>query len=162
MEPLTGGTETAWPADIPRTGATFTLSFIAVVTATVAAFVSLCSRAADAATDSADTVGWDAVPGLRAGCQVMCLLVPLLVATFVIAWSGVLQHWDSLPPPFMLLMLPLYITTVLLATKARGTNQLGHPGVAASLSSLPMGQLVGFQSFRIFVELVLHLGYSQG
>ena len=29
-------------------------------------------------------------------------------------------------------------------------------------SSLPMGQLVGFQSFRIFVELVLHLGYSQG
>jgi len=74
------------------------------------------------------------------------MLTVSLVVPAVLAGTGRLDRYDPLPAPALLLVLVVTIVTVL-ATSSR----LGE-----RLASLPLTALVGFQVFRVPVELLLH------
>lgn len=61
--------------------------------------------------------------------------------------SGILQRFDRMPPPLMIVLF-MVITTAL---------GLGFSSVGARLAhGLPLAALVGFQAFRLPLELVMH------
>jgi len=69
-----------------------------------------------------------------------------LVAPGVLALSGVLNQYTPLPRP-MLVILPLTAATLVVAFSGFG---------ARLAASLPLSALVGFQLFRLPLELILH------
>lgn len=64
-----------------------------------------------------------------------------------LAASGVLARFDARPPPLFLAMLTIVIGAVAL-TRSRVGRALGD--------GLPVAALVGFQAFRLPLELVMH------
>ena len=81
--------------------------------------------------------------GVRAaGVVALYLGVPAALALL-----GALHRYDPMPAPPLLLLLGLTITTVVLAFSGFGIRVGMSVGV---------GAMVGFQSFRIAVELILH------
>ncbi|MCA9644561.1 MAG: hypothetical protein KC492_27910 [Myxococcales bacterium] len=84
--------------------------------------------------------------------------VPVLIQTAwmalvaLLAMTGVLGRFDAVPPP----VLPVFaITTGLTIWFARSEQ-------GRRVSELPLSWLVGFQGFRVVVELLLHRGYVEG
>jgi len=75
-----------------------------------------------------------------------------LGATGGLAAAGVLA-FDTMPPTMLVLMLALTVTTFVFAH--------GRVGGRIALG-VPLVLLVGFQAFRIPIELWLHWGYEQG
>lgn len=73
-----------------------------------------------------------------------------LLLTGGLAASGLLDHWS---PPRMPLVFLAAIAFLVWAARQPWTERLGD---------LPLQVLVGFQSFRILVELGLHTAVSQG
>ena len=74
-----------------------------------------------------------------------------LAATGAAAASGAL-HFSA--PPTMLAVFPLAFATAIAIALSPAGRQLAL--------SLPVAALVGFQGFRVFVELVLHRAYIEG
>ena len=66
---------------------------------------------------------------------------------------GLLQRFDVTPPPMALLIL-----FVLAGGVASGLSRLG--GTVAG--TVPLGALVGLQSFRLPLELLMHRGAVRG
>lgn len=70
-----------------------------------------------------------------------------------LAAAGVFGHWDRLPPSIMPGFLGAIVVTVIVARSSLGR---------ALADGLPLALLVGFQGFRIPVEIMLHRAAEQG
>ena len=75
-----------------------------------------------------------------------------LILTAMLAKSGVLLRFAALPPPMGLLIISGCALTVWLGFSSAGTR----------IASLPLIWLVGFQGFRIAVEILIHCSSSLG
>lgn len=75
-----------------------------------------------------------------------------LAATAALAASGVLSAFDVVPPRAPVFLLVLASVTVALAFSRLG----------AALAQLPLWGLVGFQAFRVPLELLLHRLWGEG
>lgn len=75
-----------------------------------------------------------------------------LALTGSIAAIGVLADFTAAPPRILLLFAPTFVGTVALV--------LTRPG--ERLARLPLAFLVGFQSFRIVIEFLIHRAVSEG
>jgi hypothetical protein len=80
-------------------------------------------------------------------------MIAYLGVTGALAASGVLGHWDSLPPSFMPVFVLALLVTVLAVRSSFGRSLA---------DGLPLALLVGFQGFRIPVEIMLHRAAEQG
>jgi hypothetical protein len=69
------------------------------------------------------------------------------------AASGVLRQWDWRPPPFAILAVLMSALGVALARSTIG-DRLAR--------GLPLAWLVGYQSFRLPLELLMHSAYTEG
>ena len=81
----------------------------------------------------------------------LSILLWMLLAA-LLARSGVFNRFSSTPPP---------ITLFLLCGFA-GTVAIGSSRWVRHLISLPLGMLVGFEAFRILVELLIHRSSTVG
>jgi hypothetical protein len=75
-----------------------------------------------------------------------------LVVPGLLAWRGDLDRYAPAPPPGFILFGLLTLGTLLLA----------YSGFGARMARLALAGLVGFQAFRVPLELVLHRLYSEG
>jgi hypothetical protein len=132
--------------DAARPSTALTLAFVAIVLAVHALLVAGVARAGKAIhEDSERTARWMLACGLAAGAW--------LVFTAYLAARGFLLDFASAPPPFLVLMVPTVATTVVLAFSRLGTRLV---------RGLSWAAVVGFQAFRVPVELVLFALYRQG
>lgn len=69
-----------------------------------------------------------------------------LVCSAVLALTGFTHRFDAVPPPALPIFGVLFFVTL-----AVGLSRIGQ-----RLSTLPLTLLVGFQAFRIVVELLIH------
>lgn len=76
-----------------------------------------------------------------------------LLVTELIAASGVLRWFDATPPPFTVLALAVGIVGIAVPCSPLG---------ARLVRGLPLWALVGFQVFRLPLELVMHRAYAKG
>jgi hypothetical protein len=76
-----------------------------------------------------------------------------LTATGVLARTGVLSKFDRMPPPMMLLVGGCFVVSTAFCFSSAGRRLT---------ESVPLTWLVGFQAFRIFVEIFLDWGYHEG
>ncbi|MBM4384751.1 MAG: hypothetical protein FJ091_15470 [Deltaproteobacteria bacterium] len=70
-----------------------------------------------------------------------------------LARSGVLAELSRMPPPFALMVLGYAAATIALAFSPLGTQLVERA---------PLAWLVGYQAFRIPVEIILHESYEEG
>jgi hypothetical protein len=75
-----------------------------------------------------------------------------LVATGVLGQTGFLARGEGLPPRFVIVMVPMFALPVL----------LGLSNVGTRLASAPIALLIGFQAFRLPLELVMHQAAIDG
>jgi hypothetical protein len=90
--------------------------------------------------------------GAAGTATVLALAAVYLVVPGALAWAGVLDRYTPVPRP-MLVIFPLTIATVILARSSVGGRLA---------STLPLRALVGFQVFRVPVELILHRLAGEG
>jgi len=81
-----------------------------------------------------------------------CGLVAYIAGPLLLARWGVLDRW-TMPPPALVMIGLVTATTVYLAFSPYGARFAGR---------IPLVWLVGFQVFRIPVELLLHRLYEEG
>ncbi len=75
-----------------------------------------------------------------------------LAFTGFIAKTGGLSDASSMPPNIGLLLIPTFVCTIILVFSKFGDR----------IVSLPLTLLVGYQSFRIFVEISIHRAVVEG
>lgn len=80
-------------------------------------------------------------------------LAAWLVLTAALGASGVLQRWEARPPPLFPVLVVALVLTVVLARGKVGTQMMRE---------LPLAAIVGFQAFRLPLELVMHRAASEG
>jgi hypothetical protein len=73
--------------------------------------------------------------------------------TLVLAWSGTLARLDWRPPPLMFLLVGILVLGVVIA-RSRVGDRLAR--------GLPLAALVGLQSFRLPLEVVMHRTAERG
>ncbi|MDB5857028.1 MAG: hypothetical protein JWQ76_717 [Ramlibacter sp.] len=83
---------------------------------------------------------------------VLLVLAFWLAVPGVLAYRGDLDRYAPVPPPGFILFALLTLGTVMLA----------FSGFGARMARLPLAGLVGFQVFRVPLELVLHRLYAEG
>jgi hypothetical protein len=76
-----------------------------------------------------------------------------LALTAALALSGFLSDFDAKPPHMLVMLVPTLALPCLLAFSRIGTTLA---------SSMPVALLVGFQSFRLPLELVMHRAAAEG
>ena len=76
-----------------------------------------------------------------------------MALTWLAAASGMLQKWDSTPPPFALLILGTLVVSVALSFGAAGTRLA---------QQTPIWALVAVQSFRLPLEIAMHALVARG
>jgi len=89
------------------------------------------------------------VSGVRSGA----LIGAVMGSQIALAASGDLAQWDRVPPP----LLPVIGTSVALAVVAA----MSRAGRRVA-ESVPFAALVGYQSFRLPLELVMHRAATTG
>jgi hypothetical protein len=94
---------------------------------------------------------WRARPE-RGGVALAGILL-WLSFTGALAFSGILQRFDRLPPPMGLLIVGASALTAMLASSSYGTK---------IVNSVPIPLIVGFQMFRLGVEIFLWWGGRTG
>ena len=100
---------------------------------------------------SAQRTGLDRRIALRRTAVATCLTAIWIAATGVAAARGAL-HFE--PPPTML---PVFVFTFALAV-----GLAVSPAGKRIAIGLPLSALVGYQAFRVLVELALHRAYREG
>lgn len=116
----------------------FGMASIALVLATLFVFAT---RIASRRLGESDLVVTRRTIGVAIG-------VALWMGAFAaLAASGVLARFDARPPPLFLAMLTILLGVIVL-TRSRVGRALGD--------GLPIAALVGFQAFRLPLELVMH------
>jgi hypothetical protein len=73
--------------------------------------------------------------------------------TGAVAVAGLLDRWDSVPPPIMPMVAAAIVLVVAVARSEFGKRLA---------NDLPLWLLVGYQVFRLPVEIMLHRAYEQG
>lgn len=119
-------------------------AILALVAVLAVAFVIAVRKSGVSESDSAK-FRWS-------GIAVLIVAAWLGVST-LLAESGVLREFDRRPPPFLLLAFGFTLATAALAFSPVGTRLVQGVGI---------GWLIGFQAFRIPVELWLHRLYQEG
>jgi hypothetical protein len=76
-----------------------------------------------------------------------------MALTWAAATLGILQQWDRRPPPFVFIPLGVVIVSLILAFGGVGTRLARY---------LPLWTLVAIQSFRLPLELAMHVLYERG
>lgn len=76
-----------------------------------------------------------------------------LIATGGLALSGLLSNFEAFPPPLLRVVLPTLLATAALSFSSLATGWLQRWTLAG---------LVGFQAFRLPLELVMHDAYREG
>jgi hypothetical protein len=76
-----------------------------------------------------------------------------LAGAWALAASGLLARWDVRPPPFLVFLVVVLGLVVALAVSPLGTRLV---------AGLPLAALVGAQSFRFPLELLMHRAASEG
>ena len=130
--------------NIPAGSPLLRVSFILLTIVVSLLFVSAVYASARRSKISRDAVRRRTVV---AGCLTMCWVA----ATGLAAARGVL-HFS--PPPTMLVLFALIFGAAIALAASRVGKQLAV--------GLPMAALVGYQSFRVVVELLLHRAYVEG
>ena len=100
---------------------------------------------------SARRAGRDTRSASRQGAVAAVLSVAWIAATALLASRGVLRMWG--PPTMGLVLGPTLVIPIAIAL-----SPLGRRIVA----TIPIAWLVGFQGFRILVEMLLHRAYGEG
>ncbi len=90
--------------------------------------------------------------GVRAG-RTAIVIGGVMAIQLALAASGVLAQWQRVPPP----LLPVIGLSVLLAVTV-ASSRLG----AAAADRTPFAALIGYQSFRLPLELVMHRAAADG
>jgi hypothetical protein len=109
-------------------------------------FYSFIPRAAMACGDSRSA----------AHAQRQCFMIAALAwvaLTMGLAWAGVLKRWDLRPPPLMGMFAGILVLGPVLAWSTIG-DRLAR--------GLPLAALVGLQSFRFPLEVVMHAAAERG
>ena len=83
----------------------------------------------------------------------LAVIAAFMAVQLLLAYSGMLGKWDSTPPPFIVMMAVIFLATCGLAFSPLGLS---------TASSQPFGMLVGFQAFRLPLELLMHQAADQG
>lgn len=78
--------------------------------------------------------------------------IVLLSATGILAGSGILTDFHSLPPRLPLVLAPLTVVVAFFAFRPIGTV----------FRDLPLSWLIGFQAFRLPLELMIHRAVEEG
>lgn len=120
--------------------------FILLPVAVAAGFVAGCGWAGRRRGDSRETSS-------RRMLHVGLVVAAWMSLTLLLAASGVLQQFHLTPPPFAGLVLTVAIVGVALPFSRLGEVLARH---------LPLSALVGFQMFRLPLELVMHEASEQG
>ena len=89
----------------------------------------------------------------RARLATVALLGIWLAYASLLGITGIIARYHQLPPGIVLLILPIILTLLILT--------LGRPG-AVLAHQIPLWLLLGFQLFRVGVELSLHHLWSLG
>jgi hypothetical protein len=85
---------------------------------------------------------------------VLSIAVTVLMAlSAIIALSGQLSRFDSFPPPMLIMIASVFIVSFALGLSSFGRNAAAHSSFAT---------LVGFQSFRLPLELIMHQAGNVG
>jgi hypothetical protein len=100
---------------------------------------------------SARRTGRDPRVALRQGAVAAACTTAWIAATGLLASRGVLRMWD--PPTMGLVLGPTLLVAIGVAV-----SPLGRQFIAG----IPIQWLVGFQGFRVLVELLLHRAYVEG
>ena len=100
---------------------------------------------------SARRTGRDAGAARRQATIATGFALAWITATALLATRGVLRMWD--PPTMGLVLGPTFLIPIIIAA-----SPLGRQLVAG----IPIAWLVGFQGFRILVEMLLHQAYLEG
>jgi hypothetical protein len=117
------------------------------ITAALAVALPLARRRAGRRLgESAESLG-------RATARTALGMAAWLALTGGLAYAGVLSHWERMPPPILWLLAASVALVIALA--------LGSFGRTLA-SGLPLWALVGYQAFRVVVEVMLHRAYEQG
>ena len=120
------------------------VGFVALTLALGALFVVAVHR-------SAHRAGREARSAKRQAILAAVFATAWIAATGLLASRGVLRMWD--PPTMGLVLVPTLLIAVGIAL-----SPLGRQLVAG----IPIEWLVGFQGFRVLVELLLHRAYVEG
>lgn len=93
------------------------------------------------------------VSSKRGAWAAALLAMVWLGATGALGVSGVLRRWDQRPPPLL-----LFIVVSLVGAAALSRSSVGR----RLAEGLPLAALVGFQAFRLPLELVMHAAANEG
>jgi hypothetical protein len=123
----------------------FRVAFVALVLVMAVAFPAAVRAASRRAGEAPERT-------LRRGHVAAAAMAAWLALTGVLGASGLVAR-TALPPPLFVLLLAATAATVALAFSPLGALLARH---------LPLALLVGYQAFRIPVELLLHQGHVEG
>ena len=129
---------------LPEGSLLLRVGFVALTLALAALFVAGVYR-------SARRTGRDPRTAMRQGAVAAAFATGWIAATGLLASRGVLRMWD--PPTMALVLGPTLLVAIGIAV-----SPLGRQLVAG----IPIEWLVGFQGFRVLVELLLHRAYVEG
>jgi hypothetical protein len=132
------------PDTLPVASPGLRLGFITLAVGIAALFTAAVHWAARRAGRDPRTARRDA--GIAA-----LLAAVWLVATASAAASGTL-HFEA--PPTMLIIFPLMLVLVVIVARSGAGTRIAL--------ELPLAALVGFQGFRVLVELLMHRAYLEG
>lgn len=107
-----------------------------------------------AAWFSARRMGSPPEEATRSTGRVVAVMVLLLLLSAAASTSGLIDNFDANPPYLMRFILPHVVITLIVGSVSPYGRRLAL--------GLPIAALVGFQAFRIPVELLLHGLYDNG
>jgi hypothetical protein len=148
MTPLfkVGMVGVGYPLAIPSASGLVTGAFVVLPLLVAAGFVLACEWAAR-------RLGEGAMVRRRRMVRLGAAVGGWLLGTALIAASGALRWFDATPPPFAVLALAVGVLGIAVPCSPLGT---------LLVRGVPLWALVGFQVFRLPLELVMHRAYTEG
>lgn len=130
---------------MPNISFSLQAAFIALVAVMALLFIIALHRAGERFESKQTSLRWLAMA--------IILMAVWLGSSALIAQSGSLAEFDRRPPPIMLMAASFFLATTILAFSPVGTRLINGIGI---------GWLIGFQVFRIPLEIWLHKLYLAG